>query len=459
MANRIEMHFVICLLILGFAGCSKNKAITEKSEDIDISVPVPVIPDSKPNSETPVTYSKTYDLGTGSGNLTINGSSLTLEGNVLIKIKGGNYKAIDIKNIQSVSGSVTIQNDGLVEMNSGQMRLENLNNVKISGNGTSGIEKGFVFKDNVYRPIEVDGTLDNFTLQYASFKNIGDNVFTYKYDKVYDGSRSSYSENLKFLNIDCENTGQFISGSGSVENGLIKGYIKNIEIAYITFKNSADVGSIVWLGNVENYDVHHNVVNNINTTNNNHNGIFLLNGNGRFHNNKISNHQGNAIRAFSFTVGSTPKDVLIYNNIVVNSRKYSAFEVQSFSNTIVAGKTTFVNAIVFNNTCGNLNLSKDWQGNLVDIYSLQGGKCTVYNNLAFNLPAPYVIAGQVADLVPTAYNNFYYNSSKDAGIIDEIDFKLSYSSPAKSKGIVSSIADKDFYGNPRNSTPSVGAVE
>lgn len=51
MANRIEMHFVICLLIIGFAGCSKNKAITEKPDNVDISVPVTPIPDPKPTGE------------------------------------------------------------------------------------------------------------------------------------------------------------------------------------------------------------------------------------------------------------------------------------------------------------------------------------------------------------------------------------------------------------------------
>lgn len=403
---------------------------------------------------------KIQEVGNGSGDLVIDGKLLNTHGNTLIKIKGGVYSNIEISNITGDHGVVTITNSGLVKMTGdGQMRLKNLSNVVITGNGTNGISRGFLFENMKYRSIEVDGVLNNFTLQYMSFKNIGDYVFTYHYDQEYDGSEGSYSKNLKFLNNDCDNTGQFISGAGSVEGGIIKGYIKNIEVAHLNFQNSPDVGTVVWLGNAEAYNIHHNTINNINTKNNNHNGIFLLNGNGKFHNNKISNHQGNAIRAFGFTVGNQPKNVLIYNNIVVNSRKYSAFEVQSFKTNIVHNKTTYVNALIFNNTCGNLNLSNDWQGNIADVYDLIGGSCKVYNNLAFNLPDPKEIVGQESVTKPIVYNNLYFKTSKDAGIIDEQRFELSSDSPAKRKGIVEPLIGKDYYNNARSTAPSVGAVE
>lgn len=408
----------------------------------------------------PPSAAKIQEVGEGFGDLVIDGNLLTTPGNSLIKIKGGVYNNINISNITGEHGVVTITNNGLVRMTGdGQMRLKNLSNVVITGNGTDGISKGFLFEDMKYRSIEVDGVLNNFTLQYMSFKNIGDNVFTYHYNQDYDGSEGSYSKNLKFLHNDCDNTGQFISGAGSVDGANIKGYIKNIEIAHLDFKNSPDVGTIVWLGNVEGYDIHNNTINNINTKNNNHNGIFLLNGNGKFHNNKISNHQGNAIRAFGFTVGNEPKNVLIYNNIVFNSRKYSAFEVQSFATNIIPKRTTHINALIFNNTCGNLNLSNDWQGNVADVYNLIGGTCKVFNNLAFNLPGPHVIAGQESVLKPVAYNNLYFKTSKEAGIVDEQEFKLTPDSPARKGGVADSLAVKDFYNHPRGVPPSIGAVE
>ncbi|MBB5436361.1 hypothetical protein HDC92_000025 [Pedobacter sp. AK017] len=459
MGKKLNMHYLFYMLIIGCVSCKKNPSLI--ADSVQPPIETPVTPDPpKPNPPTQeIIYSQTYELGTGSGRLTIDGKSLNIDGNILIKVKGGKYDGISISNINGIKGSVTIQNDGLVSMTTGQMRLANLNNVIITGNGTTGIDKGFTFTGNTFRPVEVDGVLNNFTFQYASFKNIGDNVITYKYIEPYNGSEDSYSKNLKFLHIDCDNTGQFYSGAGTAENGSILGLIKNIEIAYLNFQNSPGVGSVVWIGNAENYDIHHNTINNINTANNNHNGIFLLNGNGKFHHNKVSNHQGNAIRAFSFSIGTTPKSVLIYNNIVFNSRKYSAFEVQAFNYNIMPGKSTYVHAEVFNNTCGSLNMNNEWQGNLVDVYGLQGGTCKVYNNLAYNLPAPYVIAGQVSDLVPIASNNLYFKTYSDAGIVNEQSFNLNANSPVKAKGIASPLLSDDFYGNSRSATPTIGAVE
>lgn len=458
MRKNSKMHFILCLLLLSFAACKKNNPIQENL-NVTPEAPAVVAPDP---IQTGPSYSKIYEVGSGSGDLVINGTSYTLGGTVLFKVKGGTYRSIKIANVDGGTGLVTIQNNGLVE-STGEMRLENLNNVVLTGNGTSGINKGFSFQNIGYRAIQVDGKINNFTLQYFTFKNIGDNVITYKYEAAYTGAESSISQNLKFSNIDCDNTGQFISGSGTSDNGTIKGFIKNLEISYVNFQNSSGVGSIVWFGNVENYDIHHNVVNNINTANDNHNGIFLMNGNGKFHHNKITNHQGNAIRAFSFSVGSTPKEVLIYNNIVVNSRKYSAFEIQIFDTAISAGKTTYVNAKVFNNTCGNLNLSKDWQGNVVDIYTLRGGTCEVYNNLAFNLftngANKASFGGQESDTKSLESNNMYYSSSKEAGIVDETSFKLNSSAPVKGKGKHENILTDDYFGSARAQLPSVGAVE
>src|SRR5690606_38703176 len=126
-----------------------------------------------------------------------------------------------------------------------------------------------------------------------------------------------------------------------------------------TFINS-NAGVLVFVPNVQDYDIHHNIVNNVNPSNNNHNGIFQMIGNGKFHNNKLTNFQGNAIRAWVFSRGTSPSTIEIYNNITYNTRKYGAFEIQGFDRYIISGKTTFVNAKVYNNTAGKMNVSKDW---------------------------------------------------------------------------------------------------
>src|SRR5690606_32978219 len=144
-----------------------------------------------------------------------------------------------------------------------------------------------------------------------------------------------------------------------------------VEIAHNTFHNS-EAGNLVIFSNVQDYNIHHNIVEYVNQRNNAHNGIFLMHGNGHFHDNKLTNYQGNAIRAWVFSRGSSAATIEIYNNICYNSRKYSAFEIQEFSNQLVQGKTTFVNAKVYNNTAGKMNTYRDWQGQLLDLYNNTG---------------------------------------------------------------------------------------
>lgn len=428
-----------------------------------ISTPtVPVTPADTVATPTAIVYKRTIIVGTGSGNLILNGSTMALQCNDLIKITAGNYSGIEVKNILSADGCpITIKNEGLVEVSGdfNQMTIENVKNVIISGDGTPGLAKGFYFRDNKFRAIQIFGSLDKFTLQHIQFKNIGDMDISFQYQKLYDGTEDSYSKDLKFLDLTCDNTNQLLGTSGHALDGVITGLIKRIEIAYVDFQNSPSVGAVVYLGNAEDYDIHNNRINNINTTNNNHNGVFSITGNGSFHNNYVSNHQGNSIRAWSHTIGIVPKNIYIYNNIVVNSRKYSAFEVQGFDASISAGKSTYANAVVFNNTVGNLNISRDWQGNIVDVYNLKGGKCDVYNNVAFNMQADYSFAGQETEQVPNAFNNRYYKSSADAGILNESDFKLKSSSPLKNAGTVLPFVIKDYYNATRSIKPSLGAVE
>lgn len=455
--KKIPALFALISMLIFFVACKKvdntpptDPAKSPSGSDTTVTVP-PVTP-----------IGRTLALGTGSGALIIDGTTISLKCNDLIKIKGGTYTGITIKNILSADGCpITIKNDGLVQVSGdfNQMSLQNIKNVTISGDGTSGIAKGFVFRDNKYRAIQVDGTLDAFTLQYISFINIADMDISFQYQTAYTGADNSYSKNLRFLNISCDNTNQFLGTAGSVANGVITGLIKNIEIANLDFRNSPTVGAVVYLGNAEDYNIHNNRVDNVNTAINNHNGIFSISGNGKFYNNYVSNHQGNSIRAWGHTVGSTPKYIYIYNNIVVNSRKYSGFEVQAFDANIVAGKTTFANAVVFNNTVGNLNTTDDWQGNIVDVYSLKGGTCNVYNNLAFNLQTGSFAAGQESDLVPVATNNLIFKTSADAGLVDQTSFRLTSNSPAKKGGKATPFVIADYYGALRAALPSIGAVE
>ncbi len=402
-------------------------------------------------------------MGTGNGgNLTIDGNTRQFNCKQRIRIKGGSYNSIQIQNLKGEPGCpIIIENEGLVELdgNGKQIRLSNLDQVTVRGNAVKNIAKGFIVKNNSNRAIEIDEAINNFSLQYFSFENIGDYVISYPYYAVYNGNSNSYSENISFTHISCRQTGPFLVGGGSIKDGFLDGLVKNLEIAFLDFQNSPGVGSVVKMGNVEAYNIHDNLINNINSSNTNHNGIFMLDGNGKFYNNIVTNHQGNAIRAWTFSIGTTPKEVLIYNNIVYNSIKYSAFEVQSFDSYISPGKTIYANVKVFNNTCGRMNTSRDWDGAVIDVYSLKGGKCEVFNNLAFDFPKADLIWTIQNDTAPTGSNNLYFSSSSSAGISDLKQFKLISGSKAKNSGLKTTLITKDIYGTLRGTPPSVGAVE
>ncbi|MBB2148417.1 hypothetical protein [Pedobacter gandavensis] len=476
MVNALRVNLALCVLVV-FCACKKNPNI-----GTDITKPeteIPVIPTPPKDSVEIPGNSKVIEVGTGSGNLSIDGKTLGITGNTVIKIKGGSYSDIQIANIVLANGTAFVLNDGLVEIvGNRQMTLSNLKNVTISGNGTPGIDKGFVFRDKSSdaASIQLKNDINDFTLKYVSFSNVNTyNAIQYNSEKVYNGSESSYSKNLKFLYIDAVNTGTLIRFRGSVENGTITGLVKNVEVAYLNFRDSRAVGSVVALENAEAYDLHNNTVQDINQSNDNHNGIFYVQGNGKFYNNLIKNHQGNAIRAWAYSIGTTPQEVLIFNNIVINSRMYSGFELQAFERNMLPGKTTFVNAKVFNNTCGNLLPKEQFPAQILDLYGLQGGKTDIFNNLGYK----FTLVGQnntnfiyndMGPTPPNAFNNKYFKTAAEAGIVDENKLMLGANSAAKNAGAALTSQNLqisatpaisfDIYNTPRSlSKPSIGAVE
>jgi hypothetical protein len=466
--------FLFTIIIL--LACKKS---TIPVEEVPLPETEKPVPPPKDTATAPVNAT-ILNLGTGSGNLSIDGKTLGITSNTIIKIKGGSYNGIQISNINGTNKPVIVQNDGLVQLvGNKQIKLSNLNNVTISGNGTPGISRGFVFKDRTVdgAPVQLTDNINNFTLQNVSFQNLVTyGCIQYTPQNIYNGSEGSYSKNLKFLNIDCDNTGTLIRFRGSAQDNSIKGLIKDIEIAYATFQNSRKVGSAVVLESVDSYNIHHNFIKDINQESNNHNGIFYLIGNGKFYNNYVKDHQGNAIRAWCFSLGDSPKEVLIFNNIVANSREYSAFELQTFKRNIMPGKTTYVNAKVFNNTCGNLlPKSGTFPAQILDLYTQEGGKCEVFNNLGYQFPLvgqnnTNPIWNQLGSTKPSSYSNKYFKTYTDAGITDNVKFGLASNSGAKSLGGAISLQNfdasliklisVDYYGRTRStSKPSIGAVE
>lgn len=411
--------FIIRMLIFGllfFCSCKKGTTEADSSGSNTDATPSGAPATNVPQNST------VFDLGTGSGNLVIDGATLKLPTNSLIRIASGTYQTITIKNITaSPDHPVYIKNNGQVNITGG-MSTENINNVTIAGDYVTALTYGFQFSNVAYRAISMTGQMNGVTIKSMSFKNIGN--YTISGDKsngddlAYAGTNATLTEQFRIVYCLFENAGSIVFGGAlNKDLGIDNGLFKTVEIAYNTFQNSPEVGSVCSFTNVQDYDIHHNVVNNINQNNNNHNGVFSMQGNGSFHDNLLTNYQGNSIRMWLYSRGSTPATNLIYNNICYNTRKYSGFELQGFDRYIFPGKSTYANAKVYNNTVGMMNTSKDWEGQLLDLYNYTG-TLAYYDNLGFNLYTTNKITDMINNMSTTNIirntGNVYFANQADA---------------------------------------------
>jgi hypothetical protein len=372
-----------------------------------------------------------YDLGTGSGYLVIDGATLNIPANSFIRVKAGSYKSITIKNILATTAKpVYIKNVGLVT-SSEMMSIENVSNVIVDGDNTAGITYGFTFSNISYKAISVSGKMSGLILKSMSFTNIGDDAIAGEKnlgtDRAYDGTENTRTDGFKVLNCLFDNAGAIsFGGNLSKDNNEDSGFFKDVEIAYNTFKNSKDVGSVCSFTNVQDYNIHHNTVDNINANNNNHNGVFFMQGNGKFHENKLTNYQGNAIRMWLYSRGSSPATNEIYNNSCYNTRKYGGFELQGFARNIWSGKSTYANAKVYNNTVGKMNTNKDWEGQVLDLYNINGGSLEYYNNLGYDLftqkDAVTDMINNMSDVKITTESNNKYSALQQNAVADLVNF-------------------------------------
>jgi hypothetical protein len=443
MLKKLKAVLLLSVIISLFISCTKDIEPVIPSDPDPIETPTPddeiVTPDEEPNSpeeepseEKPTeneNQKNSIEIGTGSGQLTIDGNSTVLQGKNFITIKGGTYSSIAIKNLNStIENPIFIKNAGQVTV-SGGMSVEDAINVTISGDNVPGMQYGFNLHNISYKGITMWGKLTGITLKNISFKNIGDYVIDINGSMPYLGTAETRFERFKVLNCKFDNAG-VIHYVGHVDNGQDVGFMKDLEIAHNIIENS-NSGSFAYIGNVQDYNIHHNTINNYNPTNNNHNGIFHMIGNGKFHNNKFTNVQGNAIRAWLYSRGNTPATVEIFNNVIYNTRKYGAFEIQGFDRYIVPGKTTFANAKVYNNTGGRLNTEKDWAGFMLDLYNY-GGTLEYYNNLGFDMhyannnPGNVQMINNMSDVkIIKNTNNSYFSTSAEA-VVNLSSFKSRY---------------------------------
>lgn len=404
-------------------------------------------------------------VGTGTGDLRVDGNALGIKPGDVVTIAPGTYSSLTFSNFNGQPLlPIRVVADGVVEVVGDGVYLHNVSYLTVDG----GTARNLFLHDISFRGISLSGSVPHgLTLQGIRARNISDYAIFYGNKTAYNNLDATAFTDFKLLHSDFENTGtvQF-DGELSRSSGARNiGFVKNAEVAFCTFRNSATAGSLLYFGNVEASNIHHNLVDNVNADNNNHNGVFFLRGNGAVHDNKCTNHQGNFVRFWPFSQGPTPKDALFYNNIVCNSRKYSALEVQSFTENIIPGVSTYCNVKVYNNTVGRMNTTQptEFVGVVVDVYNLFGGDLQIFNNLSFEqveTDSNDGIWSQQSITRPSLYsNNRYFSTAAAAGLVDQNFFRLESTSPAKDAGLYRVYLLDDFYGTLRGVVPSVGAVE
>ncbi len=245
---------------------------------------------------------------------------------------------------------------------------------------------------------QLNGLCNNMTFSAGKFTNVGSACISYRFETAYNSSNSStYVNNLTIQDCVCDNTGVLFENDGNMTSSGFKGVFTNTKIIYNTIKNSANIGNVAYLFAADNFLIANNVVDNINTGNTNHNGIFMVLGNGTFINNKFTNYQGGTLRLNPLQISGSYKTSTIQNNIAVNSTKYGAFEVQLTPDQLPTA-IPLNNILVDHNTVGNLGLigrgtDADWNSTLIDIYPVKT-TVTITNNLGFNL---FLINGNTVD--------------------------------------------------------------
>ena len=426
-------------------------------------------------SFTATAQGKKVFVGTGSGFIDYPNAQATLnlqDGDTVV-INPGRYKLMNFKNITASPGhKIYITNSGLVEFTDpSPSTFSNLTNVEIRGDGTPGIDFGFYMHD-ILKGILMDGTISGVYFSYFKMVNITDyGIFLSNPSLVYDGTnnKNSLFYDVKFLHFSVANIMTTFLQVGLysriIDDGLTN-MTRNLEFAYSTIDYS-DQFDVVHLNKAVNVNIHHNRFSHLGRIDFRHSAIIYLYGNGNIHHNYIGDYWGSGVRAHAFNLDSVGS-INVYNNIMVNSRKYSGVEAQSTpEDMLYSPYVHYCNFRIYNNTFGNLS-AYDWAAAMVDTYNASGGTIEIKNNLGFNIerdlpynPAQNYIYDQLNITKPDTIGNIYSRNYTDLGLINDSSCFLNINSPAIDKGVTLSLVKDDIDGitRPQSGAYDVGARE
>ncbi|MEO5681466.1 MAG: hypothetical protein ABIQ88_02430 [Chitinophagaceae bacterium] len=239
-------------------------------------------------------------------------------------------------------------------------------------------------------------TCVNATIQDCKFKGIeirnpADYAIYFNHNRTYDGTAASLNKNISFDHFKITKCG----ATTPVQLGFSGGnYMDSVTINDFTIDsvNSGVVFQMEWVFHTKIYNCS---ITNTGLTAFAHSAVFFVRGDADIRNNFIYNFWGNGYRAFGISLvpsKGSPMGVCSFtNNVVINSRKYGAVEVNTQPGDTGSSYIRPVNYYIQNNTVGQLNAADYYNtsgsagggGAAFDIY-FAIGFCRIWNNIYFN---------------------------------------------------------------------------
>ena len=298
---------------------------------------------------------RTINVGSGTGMLIIDGSKLTYEGSPTtaqpgdtIIIAAGTYTAtwpqgaINIVNFNLPSGFCTIKAAGTLNLDGNiQFRGSTPNKgVGIDFRGTTVTfttyypEKIIIDEDGIggYERIKIQGidyewqTGDQYLIRHKA------------HNLAYTSGVAI--KDLEISDIEISGSGFYLPiAVGDINDNIDVGYCEDVKIHDITCNGPAEVGTHIWVGNTEGFEVYNIWGDQVQLPETSFHGRFVYcKGRGDIYNVGITESGGAAavVQMFSRTADQTCR---MYNIYSYNSKRYSAAEFRSHFDTVVSGKT------------------------------------------------------------------------------------------------------------------------
>lgn len=418
---------------------------------------------------TPVlAQGKKIFVGTGSGFVDYSNAqaTLNLKDEDTVVIRPGKYKLMNFQNITASPGhKIYIMNGGAVEFSDpSASTFYNLTNVEIRGDGDPTVPYGFYIHD-VLRGISIGGNMSGVTFSHVRMDNVTDyGIFMSNQSHVYDGTNNPNSlfYDVHFLHFYASHLKTTFLQLGAftriMDDGMIN-MTRKLEFGYSIIEYS-DQLDVLRLNKVMDADVHHNQFRHLGQLDFRHSAMIYLYGNGNIHHNHMYDYWGSGVRAHAFSVDA-PGAINIYNNIMVNARKYSGVEAFCTPQDIQSNPVLrYCNFKIYNNTFGNLSAA-DFAAAMVDTYNAAGGTIEIKNNLGFNIerdkaydPLRNYIYQQYDVTKPDTAANIYRRNVSDLYLVNDSTCMPTLSTPGIDKGLSLTMVNDDFDAVPR---PQSGA--